>query len=113
MDRKKELKEQYKQMRPQMGVYLLRCRQADRVYIGASQNIKGMLNRIRFQLAAGSIPNRRLQKIWDDYGNDSFTEEVVEVLEYGRDESKTDYTEELEILKEMCKEKYREAEEIK
>lgn len=109
MDRKKELKEQYKQMRPDMGIYVVRCNSNDKCYIGSTKNLKGKINSTKFQLSSGGHPNYELQKEWQEYGEANFTIEIIDILDYDKDESKTDYTEDLETLKEIWKDKLKSA----
>ena len=105
MDRRKELKEQYKQMKPEMGIFIIRANSGNKCYLDATQNLRGAINRARFQLGAGSHPSRELQKDWTDNGEANFTIKILENLEYDKDESKTDYTEELALLKMIWEEK--------
>lgn len=103
--RRKELVEQYKQMKPDMGIFWIRSKVNDKCFLETSQNLKAMLNRITFQLNAGSHPNQELQKEWIENGEEAFNIEVLELLKYDKDESKIDYTEELAILKLVWEEK--------
>jgi len=105
MDRKKELKLQYKQMRPQMGILVIRSKANNKCYIEATQNLRGTLNSTQFKLGASTHPNRELQKEWNDFGAGNFMIEILENLEYDKDESKTDYTEDLTLLKIIWEEK--------
>lgn len=105
MDRKKELKEQYKNMKPDMGVLMVKNKQNNKCYVEGTQNLKAKLNRIRFSLEFGSCPVRELQEEWKAYGEESFTLDILEQLEYDDDESKTDYSEELAILEMIWKDK--------
>lgn len=105
MNRKKELKEEYKQLRPDMGIFIIRSNFSNKCYIEVTRNLKGKLNGTEFQLKYGSHRNNELQKDWNEYGSDSFTIEILEKLEYDKDESKTDYSEDLEILKAIWEEK--------
>ncbi|ACL19148.1 hypothetical protein DesLBE_2253 [Desulfitobacterium sp. LBE] len=98
MDRKKELKEQYKQMRPDMGIVGVRSGKEAWCYIEGSQNLRAALNGIRFKLEAGFFPCRELMKKWQEQGGENFTFEVLEQLEYDKDETKTDYTDDLVLL---------------
>jgi hypothetical protein len=105
MDKKKELKEKYKQMKPNMGVYVIRCSANDKCYICSTKNLNGKINRDRFSLELGSHSNNELQKAWNTFGKDKFTIDIIDTLEYDKDESKIDYLEDLETLKEIWKEK--------
>ncbi|AQS58094.1 GIY-YIG nuclease family protein [Desulforamulus ferrireducens] len=105
MDRKKELKEQYKQMKPPMGIFMVRCKLDNKCLLEVTPNIKGKINSTRFQLANGSHRNRELQKAWRELGEDAFEFEVLENLEYDEDETKTDYKEDLALLEIIWQEK--------
>lgn len=104
-NRKKELKELYKQMKPEMGVFVIRANATQQCHLVATNNLKGTINSARFQLNAGSYPQKVLQKDWRDQGAAAFTFEVLEKLKYDKDETKTDYSEELAILKMLWQEK--------
>lgn len=97
MNRKKELKEQYRQLKPEMGVYMIRSNRSNKCLIEATPRLKATINRVKFQLDFGSYPNRELQKEWAEYGENNFTFEILEVLEYEKDETKTDYADELDL----------------
>ncbi len=105
MDRKKELKEQYKQMKPDMGIFVIRSNSNNKCYIEGTQDLKSKINRTKFQLEFGSFANKELQKEWKEYGGPSFTIEVLENLKYDKDESKTDYSEDLALLQMIWEEK--------
>lgn len=105
MDRKKELKEMYKQLKTDMGIFIIQSKLTNKYYLDTSQNLKGKMNRDRFQLEAGSHRNQELQEEWKQYGSDNFEIKVLENLKYDKDESKTDYSEELEIMKTIWEEK--------
>ena len=105
MDRKKELKEQYKQMRPPMGVFIIRSKVNNKCYIQTANDFRGVMNGARVRLAAGMHPNRELQKEWNEFGAENFSIEILEELEYDKDESKTDYNEDLALLQMLWEEK--------
>jgi hypothetical protein len=105
MDRKKELKEQYKQMKTEMGIMIVQNKINNKYILVPTQNLKGMINRVRFQLSSGGHPNRELQTEWNEFGEGNFNFETLEVLEYDKDESKTDYSEELNIMEIIWTEK--------
>ena len=106
MDRKKELQEQYKQMKPEMGLFIVRSIIDKRCLIESTNNIKGTMNSILFQLKFGIyIPAREFQKVWKEQGENNFVVEVLEVLPYDKDETKQDYKEELALLQMIWEEK--------
>ncbi|MGE5629928.1 MAG: GIY-YIG nuclease family protein [Caulobacteraceae bacterium] len=73
MDRKKELKMQYKQMKPEMGVFIIRSKVNDKCFIEAAQDFKGKINGTKVRLGSGMHPNKELQKEWTEYGEANFT----------------------------------------
>ncbi len=105
MDRKKQLKEEYKQMKTDMGVFMVKKKNNNKYLLIGTQNLKGMMNRVKFQLGTGSYPNVELQTDWNESGSGDFEFTVLETLEYDKDESKTDYSEELNIILIMLTEK--------
>lgn len=104
--RRKELLEQYKQMKPDMGVYMFKSINTNTVYLGYDKNIKATINGDRFKLNANSHRNKKLQKDWNENKEENFEIKVVQLLEYDKDESKTDYSEDLKILREICKDRF-------
>lgn len=105
MDRKKQLKEEYKQMKTDMGVFMVKRKNNNKYLLVGTQNLKGMMNRVKFQLETGSYPVSELQKDWNESNKSHFEFTVLETLEYDKDESKTDYSEELNIMIAMISEK--------
>ncbi len=105
MDRKKELKEQYKQLKTEMGIFIIQNKINNKYLLVTTQNLHGMINRTRFQLKSGGHPNRELQKEWNELGEGNFIFTILETLDYDKDESKTDYSEELYIMELMLTEK--------
>jgi len=104
--RKKELIAQYKQTRPEMGIFMIRCKVNNKYYLEGTQNLRGRMNGAKARLAGGLHPYRELQKEWNQLGEENFTFEVLENLEYDKeDEAKTDYTDDLAILQMEWEEK--------
>jgi len=113
MDRKKELKAIYKEMKPDMGIYMYKCNPTGKVYIGASQRLKAIMNRINFQLELGTFLNKTVQNDWNQYGKENFTVKILDILEYEKDDNaKTDYAEDLKVLLAEWMEKFEEVEVI-
>ena len=99
-ERKKELLNAYNDRRPEMGGISFHCRPAGEIFLMPAADIPAKFNRIRFQLSAGSCPNKRLQALWTQYGQDAFVLQTAACLEY--DDPKEDHTQELETLCELC-----------
>lgn len=105
MDRKKQLKLQYKEMKPEMGIFMVRSKLSNKCFLQTTHNLRGAINSTKFKLEAGIHPNRELQQDWNQFGVDSFSIEILEQLKYDKDETKTDYTEELNILQMIWEER--------
>ena len=107
MSTKKELKEQYKQMKPDMGVFVFTCFPTGKSYLGFGQNVKADINSISFRLNIGCYnKNSHLQNDWKTHGEKNFEVKIVELLPYDRDETKKDYTDDLRLLREFCAERF-------
>lgn len=95
MDRKKELRKIYKDLKTKAGVYQVKNTKNGKIFVGSTMDIK-TLNGLRFMLKNGGNPNKTLQNEWDEFGEGAF---VIEVLE----ELKTEETERSKIKKELEK----------
>ena len=104
-NRKKELREQYKLMKPEMGIFSICSLDKSVCYIEATQNLKAVINSAKAKLLNNMHPNLEFQKIWTSIGSESFKFEILENLQYDKDESKTDYNEELIILQMIWEER--------
>lgn len=100
-ERKKELKEMYKQLKPEMGLLSISCNSNNKYLLLACNSTKNTKNSNLFQLKHGLHKNKELQNDWKKFGDANFTIEVLEKLDYDKDESKTDYSEELALLREI------------
>ncbi len=98
MDRKKELKQQYKEMPIEAGVYQIKNNQNGKLFIGSTRNFK-TLNGLKFSLEAGtaSPTNKALQEDWNHYGASAFNFEILETLKKKNDP----YFNEKEALQEL------------
>lgn len=78
---KKELKYEYKQTLRPMGVYEIRNLVNEKVFLGSSMNLDGIINRHKFELKMRSHTNKDLQKDWNEFGEENFTFEILEEIE--------------------------------
>lgn len=74
----KQLKKNYQQTPPAAGVFLVRNNLNDKVFVAASVNLQGLMNRHKFQLKHGSHPSKQLQADWNKLGSDNFAFEIVD-----------------------------------
>lgn len=95
---KKELKREYLQNHRPMGIYQIRNIVNDKVLIGASLNLPGILNRHKFQLKMGNHPNGALQAEWNEFGAESFAFEILDEI---TPKESRDHREELAFLEEL------------
>ncbi|MFB5267914.1 GIY-YIG nuclease family protein [Paenibacillus enshidis] len=79
MNRRKELVEQYKEVKIEAGVYCIRHKKTGKLFISSTPNLKS-LNGKRFELNMGSSRNAALQADWSRDGEDAFEIDVLEVL---------------------------------
>ena len=96
VDRKKELKQQYKEMKTEGGVYQIKNTKNQKVLVVATPNLKTMNGKL-MQLRGGGHRNRQLQEEWKQFGEEVFAFEVLEVLEE-KEEGFFDKVEELKKL---------------
>jgi len=97
---KKQLKKDYQQTPRPMGVFLIRNNTSDKVLVGTSLDLPGIINRHKFQLDAGVHPNKALQADWNEFGAANFAFEIVDELTPRAGET-IDYRAELEALEDL------------
>jgi hypothetical protein len=100
----KRLKKQFQETPRALGVFLIRNTTDDRIFLGPGIDLRGTINRHRFQLTNGSHPNKELQRDWARLGPDKFAFEILEEL-MPRNEPSFDARRELEFMEEMWLEK--------
>jgi ribosomal protein S18 len=103
MKTKKELKEEYKQMKTPMGVFQIKNIANNKVLIDNSIDMVSKWNRHKMELKFGNHRNRTFQKDWNDYGENNFVFEVLSELKKN-DEEDINYNKVLETLKTMVTE---------
>lgn len=79
MQRKKELKQLYKETEIEAGVYQIKNIKNDKIFIGSTPNFK-TLNGTKFMLENGNFSNKALQADWSKFGKDAFEIDVLEKL---------------------------------
>ena len=103
-ENKKQLKKDYLRSPRPMGVFLIRNNQSDKVFLGSSLDLRGAINRHKFQLQNRTHPNKSLQADWDQFGSNGFAFEIVDEIA-PREGKESDYRKELDFLEELWLEK--------
>jgi hypothetical protein len=101
---KKRLKEEYRMTKRPLGVFVIRNLENDKLFLACGLEIKGIMNRHKFQLEAGGHPNKQLQQDWNQLGAEKFAFEILDQIE-PRDDLSFDRRRELAFLEEMWLEK--------
>lgn len=97
---KRALLEAYKNRRPEMGVTSFRCTATGKSFLGISTDTKADFNSNRMKLSMNYHPNKQLQALWNQYGEDGFECSVLKILEY--EDRQEDQTMKLDALREQC-----------
>lgn len=108
MNRKKELKAAYLQMKKDMGTFIICNEQEMMCHIESTNDLKGTMNGTLFKLNFGGHSNRELQRSWKVHGESGFKVEILELLPHNENGSEDDYKEDLKIQEMIWREKYNE-----
>lgn len=85
MDKKtrKELQEEYKQLKTYMGVIQITNNTCGKIYVAAYPNLKNKWLTIQSQLEMGMYSNSHLVKDWKELGPEAFSYKILEEKETG------------------------------
>jgi group I intron endonuclease len=100
MKTKKELKEEYNQIKPKIGVFQVTNLVNGKIFIDSSVNFDKIWNRHLAELKVGGHRNISLQKDWKEYGEDNFKYEILSEIKQS-DDQKIDYGKEAKLLAKM------------
>ncbi len=98
----KDLKLNYLQTPQPMGIFQIRNLANEKVFVGKSENLGGIFNRIQFQLKANCHTDKQLQADWNEFGSENFLFEILEEIEFREN---LDIKKELEFLEDLWFEK--------
>jgi hypothetical protein len=101
MKTRKELKDEYKQAIPRMGIFAIRNITNGKRYIARATNLDLIWKGEQFKLNAKGHPNRALQQDWNDSGAANFTFEILHELKPS-DDPATDTRSELLALEQLA-----------
>jgi hypothetical protein len=76
----------YKERKPSIGVFAVRCAATGEVWVGTSPNLDKAQNKVWFSLRMGNSFYRSLQIAWIRHGEGSFSFEMLERIKDLEDE---------------------------
>ena len=105
--RRKALREQFDQSRPEAGVYRIVNTRTNRALLGSATNLAAVRNRLEFARSTGSFGalDHRLVPDARSYGIDAFTLDVLEVLTPRPEMTPAALRADLEVLEDLWREK--------
>ncbi|GGD55576.1 GIY-YIG nuclease family protein [Paenibacillus nasutitermitis] len=80
-NKRKELLEEYKQMKTFMGVIRITNKVSGKMYVDSYPNLKNKWLTLQAQLDMGRFANAKLQADWKELGSEAFIYEVLEEKE--------------------------------
>ncbi len=100
MKTKKELKDEYKQMKFPIGVFQVKNICNNKVLIDYSLDMESKWNRHKIELKFGNHRNKDFQNDWNEYGEDNFVFEVLSELKE-KERENINYNKELKTLQNL------------
>jgi hypothetical protein len=106
--RRRELREQYKQTRPEAGVYRIVNRENGKSLLGSTTNLPSLRAKMEFAQSTNTpgALDRHLAKEINKYGLAAFFLEVLEVLEVKPETSPAQLQQDLQTLEALWRERY-------
>ena len=80
-DSRKEAIRKFKEKKPLLGAYAVRCTTTGNVWVGVSRNLEATRNGSWFSLRNGSHMEKSLQAEWNVHGEQAFTYEILAGLD--------------------------------
>jgi len=78
---KKEAIRKFKELKPLLGVFAVRCAASGKVWVGTSRNLDATRNGLWFGLRSGGYIDKSLQAEWNAHGEPAFQYEILETLD--------------------------------
>jgi hypothetical protein len=102
---KKELLAAYKERKIVGGICAIKNTVNGKQLISAVTDLQGSKNRYEFSRATGGCLDLRIQKDWEEYGNEAFTFVILEELEKKDTQTMKEFEEDIKMLKDILLEK--------
>ena len=78
---RKEAIRKFKERKPALGVFAVRCTACGRVWVDTSRNLEAAKNATWFCLRNGNHRDKSLQEEWNAHGEAAFQYEILEKLD--------------------------------
>jgi hypothetical protein len=104
MKTRQELKRDYRETKPPMGVFVIRNLRNGRFQLHATVNLRGGMNRLKVEITPSTNPNVELLADWNAMGRDAFEIRVLDELE-PKDEPGWSPADDLKELEAMWRER--------
>ena len=104
-NRKQQLQSQYKEREVIGGVFVIRNKSENRLFLDATTDLRGSKNRFAFSQQTGSCTYMALQKDWNELDSDQFVFEVLEELKKSETQTQEAFKSDLGVLKKIWLEK--------
>jgi hypothetical protein len=78
---RKESIRKFKELKPLLGAYAVRCTATGQIWVGISRNLAATKNGCWFTLRSGIHQEKSLQDVWDARGEEAFEYEVLDTLD--------------------------------
>ena len=105
MDRRKELREQYKNRKITGGVYRLLNRENGKYFLKSTDEMKAAHSFFKMCYDFDNCTLPSVAQDWKTYGREAFCIEELDLLEKGEDQTTEEYRRDLKTLYELWEEK--------
>ena len=102
---RKELQVQYRSRETIGGVYVIKNRLKNKLYLDGSLDLWGSKNRFEFAVSTGSCVHPKLQDDWIEQNGSHFEFEVLDELKKGETQTDAGFRADIEFMKQMWCEK--------
>ena len=101
MDKRRALRNEYKERRLRGGVYTVTNTVTGKYLLAHTADLASARNHFAFAVSTGSAVHPRLRDDWATYGGTAFTLDVLEELEQGPEQTRANFLNDLRLLEQL------------